>query len=89
MLDVIINTNNMYIEIELGLTVNDVYLTVSGDYYPEEPSQMYDGNMEGYPGCAAEFELQSVQVNGTEIIEIISDEVHEEIIDKVIENQQN
>jgi hypothetical protein len=45
---------------------------------------MYDGNMEGYPGCAAEFELQSVQVNGTEIIEIISDEVHEEIIDKVL-----
>ena len=78
----------MYKEIELGLTVGGVYLTVSGYYYPEEPSQMYDGNMEGYPGCAAEFELQSVQVDGTDIIEIISDEIYEEIIDKVIENQQ-
>lgn len=78
----------MYTEIELGLTVGGVYLTVSGDYYPGEPSQMYDGNMEGYPGSSAEFELQSVQVDGTEIIDIISDEVYEEIIDKVIENQQ-
>ena len=75
-------------QLELGLTVGGVYLTVSGYYYPEEPSQMYDGNMEGYPGSYAEFELQSVQVDGTEIIEIISDEVYEEIIDKVIENQQ-
>lgn len=78
----------MYTEIELGLTVGGVYLTVSGDYYPGEPSQMYDGNMEGHPGSYAEFELQSVQVDGTEIIDIISDEVYEEIIDKVIENQQ-
>jgi hypothetical protein len=76
-------------EIELGLTIGGTYLTVSGTYYPEEPREMYDGNMEGYPGYAAEFELQSVQVDGTEIIDLISDEIFDEITEKVIENQQN
>lgn len=76
-------------EIELGIRIQNIYLEVSGYYHPEEPSQMYDSNMEGYPGCGAEFELQSVKVEGIEIIEIISDAVYEEIIDKVIENQQN
>lgn len=31
-------------EIEIGITVDGVYLKVSGYYYPEEPSQMYDNN---------------------------------------------
>lgn len=76
-------------EIELGITVGGVYLTVSGTYYSEEPEQRYDNNMEGYPGSYAEFELQSVQVDGTEIIDIISDAIFDEIVEKVIENQQN
>ena len=76
-------------EIELGITVGGVYVTVSGTYHPEEPTEWYDGNMTGYPGSYAEFELESVQVDGTEIIDIISDEIYDEIIDKVIENQQN
>lgn len=76
-------------EIELGITVGGVYLTVSGYYYPGEDAIMYDSNMEGYPGNYAEFELQSVQVDGTEIIDIISDAIFDEIVEKVIENQQN
>lgn len=76
-------------EIEVGITIGGVYLTVSGTYYPEEPREMYDGNMEGYPGSYAEFELQSVQVDGNEIIDLISNAIYDEIIDKVIENQQN
>ena len=76
-------------EIELGITVGGVYVTVSGTYHPEEPTEWYDGNMTGYPGSYAEFELASVQVDGTEIIDIISDEIYDEIIDKVIENQQS
>ena len=74
-------------EIEIGLTVEGTYLVVSGIYYPEEPAEMYDANMEGYPGCGAEFELQSVQINGTEIIDLISDDIFDEIIEKVLENQ--
>ena len=76
-------------EIEVGITVGGVYLTVSGTYHPEEPREMYDDNMEGYPGYPAEFELQSVQVDGNEIIDLISDAIYDEIIEKVIENQQN
>lgn len=76
-------------EIELGITVGGVYLTVSGTYHPEEAREMYDGNMEGYPGSYAEFELESVQVNGTEIIDIISESIFDEIVEKVIENQKD
>jgi len=76
-------------EIELGITVGGSYLTVSGTYHPEEPREMYDGNMEGYPGSYAEFELTSVQVDGNEIIDLISDAIFEEIVEKVIENQKD
>jgi len=76
-------------EIEVGITVGGVYLTVSGTYHEEEPREMYDGNMEGYPGYPAEFELESLQVDGTEIIDIISDAIFDEIVEKVIENQKD
>jgi hypothetical protein len=73
---------------EIGLTVGGVYLTVSGYYSPEEPMVMYDGNMEGYPGCDADFELESVQIDGNDIIDLISDAIYDEIIERVIENQK-
>jgi hypothetical protein len=76
-------------EIELGITVGGVYLTVSGTYHPEEPGERYDNNMTGTPMSYAEFELESVQVDGTEIIEIISNAIYDEIIEKVIDNQLN
>lgn len=71
---------------ELSINVGGTDVTVSGYYSPEEPMVMYDSNMEGYPGCAAEFELQSVQIDGTEIINLISDEIFEEIVEKAIEH---
>lgn len=76
-------------EIELGITVGGTYVTVSGTYHPEEPKIYYDSNLEGYPGSYAEFELESVQVDGTEIIDLISDAIFDEIIDKVLENQKD
>jgi hypothetical protein len=45
--------------------------------------------MEGYPGSAAEFDLQSVEIEGINIIELISDHVIKLIKEKVIENQEN
>jgi hypothetical protein len=76
-------------EIELGITVSEIYLIVSGTYHPEEPTEWYDGNMSGHPGSYAEFELASVKVEDVEIIDLISDQIYDEIIDKVIENQQS
>ena len=76
-------------EIELGITIGGVYLTVSGTYRPEEPGERYDNNMTGTPMSYAEFELESVQVDGTEIIDLISNAIYDEIIDKVLENQKD
>jgi len=74
-------------KLTLGLTIYDVYLEVTGYYYPEEPTEWYDGNMEGHPGSYADFEIESVKVEGINITQIISDEVYEEIITKIIEQQ--
>jgi hypothetical protein len=71
---------------ELSINVGGVDVTVSGYYSPEEPMVRYYSDGSGYPGCAAEFELQSVQVDGTEIINLISDEIFEEIVEKAIEH---
>jgi hypothetical protein len=79
----------MHSRIETQVNIYDVTMDVSGYYTPEEPRVWYDGNMEGYPGAAAEFELASVKVEDVEIIDLISDQIYDEIIDKVIENQQS
>lgn len=71
---------------EVSINVGGVDVTVSGYYSPEEPMVMYYPDGSGYPGCAAEFELQSVQVDGNEIINLISDEIFEEIVEKAIEH---
>lgn len=77
----------MYKKIETDVNIYDVTMDVSGYYTPEEPRVWYDGNMEGYPGAGAEFDLQSVELEGINIIELLSDRVIELIIEKVIENQ--
>ena len=76
-------------KVTLGLTISDVYLEVTGYYYPEEPTEWYDDNMSGHPGSYADFEIQSVKVEGIDITQLISDEVYDEITNKVIENQQS
>ncbi len=73
----------------MEISIYDVKLEVSGTYYPEEPREMYDGNMEGYPGSYAEFEIDSIKLEGIVITELLSDHVIELIREKVIENQEN
>jgi hypothetical protein len=74
-------------EITTEVKINDITLEVFGTYFPAEGMVMYDNNMEGYPGCPAEFEMASVKLEGIEIMSIISDEVYEKIIEQVIEQQ--
>jgi hypothetical protein len=76
-------------KLTLGLTIYDVYLEVTGYYYPEEPTEWYDDNMEGYPGSSPEFDLETVEVEGVNIIELLSDHVIKLIKEQVIENQEN
>lgn len=77
----------MFRNITLDVNIYDVTLTVSGDYEPEEPRVWYDGNMEGYPGAAAEFDLETAEVEGVNIIELLSDHVIKLIKEQVIEKQ--
>jgi hypothetical protein len=74
-------------KLTLTLFIYDVYLEVTGYYYPEEPTEWYDDNMSGNPGYRADFEIQSVKIEGIDITKLLSDEVYEEIITKVIEQQ--
>ena len=74
-------------KLTLGLTIYDVYLEVTGYYYPEEPTEWYDDNMSGNPGYRADFEIESVKIEGIVITELLSDEVYEKIIEQVIEKQ--
>jgi hypothetical protein len=76
-------------EIKVEVTICDLKLTVSGNYYPAEPMVLYDDNMEGYPGSPAEFELHSVELAGIDITEIISGDILDEIIEKVIKDQES
>jgi hypothetical protein len=79
----------MFKTITVDVNIYDVTLTVSGDYEAEEPRELYDSNMEGYPGSGAEFDIQSVELEGINIIDLLSDIVIELIREKVIENQEN
>lgn len=76
-------------KIEVGITIEETYLTASGTYHPEEPTEWFDDNLSGHPGYGAEFELESVKAGDVEIIELISNSIYDEIIDKVLENQKS
>jgi hypothetical protein len=76
-------------EVEIGVTIYDVRLEVSGYYSPAEPMVMYYPDGSGYPGCSAEFEISSVKLEGIVITDLLSDDVYNEIIEKAIDNQLN
>ena len=76
-------------EIEVGVTIDDVYLDVHGYYSPAEPMVMYYPDGSGHPGCSAEFEISSVKLEGIVITDLLSDDIYNKIIEKVIDNQLN
>lgn len=76
-------------QIEIQLNIYGVDLDITGEYSPEEPQEMYDGNMEGHPGYPADFYIDSVQIDGKDIISLLCDDAFDEIREKVIENQKN
>lgn len=76
-------------EVEIGVTIYDVYLDVSGYYSPPEPMVMYYPDGSGYPGCSAEFEIEKVTVKGVDIYDLLSEHVKKVIAEEVIEKQIN
>jgi len=77
----------MHERIETEVKIFDIKLDVTGTYYPPEPMVHHDDNMEGYPGAPAEFELESVQLEGIEITTLIDGDVIDLIVEQVIEKQ--
>jgi len=63
-----------------------IELTVSGTYTPEEPQVRYYDDMSGYPGASSEFDINSVQINGVEINDILSEDQFDEIAEICIQN---
>ena len=76
-------------EVEIGITIYDVYLDVSGYYSPEEPMVMYYPDGSGYPGSRADFDIETVTVEGVNIYELLSEHVKQIITEEVIDNQLN
>jgi len=58
-----------------------ITLVVSGDYSPEEPEVRYYPDGSGYPGCGAEFSINTIFVDETDIIDLFSEEQIEQIRD--------
>ena len=76
-------------EIETEVNVYDVRLDVHGYYSPPEPMVMYYPDGSGYPGCSAEFDIETVTVEGVNIYELLSEHVKQIIIEEVIDKQIN
>ena len=72
--------------VEIELNIGGVDITVSGYYSPEEPMVMYYPDGSGHPGYPSTFEIDSIQVNGTNITDLVSDDVYNEIKEKAIDN---
>jgi hypothetical protein len=75
-------------KLTVKLFISDIFLEVTGYYCPEEPTEWYDDNLSGHPGYNADFEVESVKVEGIDILAIISDEVYEQIINEIIQQQE-
>ena len=52
------------------VTYKEIYLVVGFNYSPEEPMVMYYPDGSGYPGCAAEIEIQEIIYDGVDVYEI-------------------
>ena len=58
-------------------------------FSPAEPEVRYYGDGSGYPGCGEEIEIYSVGHNGSDISELIEDQltsIEEELIRDIYEN---
>ena len=71
----------MHIEI----VYENVVMTVYGEMSPEETEVRYYSNMDGYPGCSAEFEIEKIEVGGVDVTNILDKDVFEPIKQLVLE----
>jgi hypothetical protein len=72
-------------KINIDLEIQNVSLTVIGDYYREEPMTMYDRNLEGDPGYPAHCNIYAVIIADVDITSLISESIFFEIQEKILE----
>ena len=75
--------------IEVEIDFAGIPMTVSGVFSPAEECVMYYSDMSGYPGSGADFEIDSIQINGQEVNDLLSDEQYEEVVEKCITYLEN
>ena len=68
------------------ITYRGIELRVVGDYSPEEPAVMYYPDGSGYPGCGAEFRIQAIYVEDTDINDLFSLDQLDDIRDMCFDN---
>lgn len=55
---------------EIDIEYKGVLITVSGDFTPEEREIMYYKDGTGYPGYSAEFLVEKIMFDGTDVTEL-------------------
>jgi hypothetical protein len=61
-------------------------LYIEYNYTPYDPGRMYMSNGDpGYPPEGGEFELTAVSIDGSDILDLLSEEIQQELIDQYIE----
>jgi hypothetical protein len=70
---------------EIEVTYRGVKLLVEGTYTPPEEQVMYYADGSGYPGSSADFDINAVFVQDTDIYELLSVMDLEEIVELVLE----
>jgi len=69
----------------IELTTSGVQVDVHYDYTPEEPMVMYYGDGSGYPGSPAAVYIHKVEVDYTDITEIICDNTLEDLEQQILD----
>ena len=66
-----------------------VELDIEFYFSPAETEVRYYGDGSGYPGCAEEVEIYSIEHNGDSVMELVEDQltsIEEELIKNIYEN---
>lgn len=73
------------------INFSGVDLEVIFNYQPAEPMVMYYPDGSGYPGCAEDIDIITVNVGGVDIVDMLAEgqlkEIEEKISEALQENQ--
>lgn len=74
---------------EVAIDFAGIPMTVTGVFSPAESCIMYDNDMSGMPASNAEFDIDSIQINGQEVNDLLNDEQYDSIVELCINSLEN